>query len=203
MASDSHIPSPDPNDRRSMQERMEAGDWYKAGPEQWSAIAAAAKLTDQHNRLMPTDGDAAAALYPSIFGTVGERLWLREPIKVDFGKNIHWGNHCFANYGLIALDVAEIRIGNNVMFGSNVQLMTPIHPLDPELRREGWEAGAPINIGDNVWVGSGAIILPGVTVGANSVVGAGAVVSRDVPPNVVVAGNPARVVRNLDSPVEG
>lgn len=197
MASDSNIPAPDPDDTRSMQERMEAGHWYKAGPEQWSAIARASRLTNEHNLLMPVDGQAAAALYPEIFGTVGELLWLREPIKVDFGKNIHWGNNCFANYGLIALDVAEIRIGNNVMFGSNVQLMTPIHPLDPKLRLQGWEAGAPITIGNNVWVGSGAIILPGVTIGENAVVGAGAVVSRDIPANVVAVGNPARVVKSI------
>lgn len=197
MASDSNIPNPDPNDQRSMQERMEAGHWYKAGPEQWEKIARANKLTNEHNLKMPVDSAAAVALYPEIFGSVGEGLWLREPIKVDFGKNIHWGNHCFANYGLIALDVAEIRIGNNVMLGSSVQLMTPIHPLDPKLRLEGWEAGAPITIGNNVWVGSGAIILPGVTIGDNSVIGAGSVVTKDVPANAVAVGNPARVVKNL------
>ena len=197
MASDSSIPAPDPNDTRSMQERMDAGHWSKAGPEQWEKSARATKLANEHNNLMPVQSDAAVALYPELFGTVGVGLWLREPIKVDFGKNIHWGDHCFANYGLIALDVAEIRIGNNVMLGSNVQLMTPIHPLDPELRLEGWEAGAPITIGNNVWVGSGAIILPGVTIGDNAVIGAGAVVTKNVPARAVAVGNPARVVKTV------
>ncbi|MTA09152.1 MAG: sugar O-acetyltransferase [Actinobacteria bacterium] len=191
----------DPNDQRTMQERMDAGDWYKAGPEQWQAIARASRLTTEYNNLLPVDSDAALALLPEIFGTVGSGVWLREPIKVDFGKNIHWGDHCFANYGLIALDVAPIRIGAGTMLGTNVQLMTPIHPLNPELRAEGWEAGLPITIGSNVWVGSGAIILAGVTIGDGAVVGAGAVVSRDVAARTVVAGNPAKLVREL--PVEG
>ena len=197
MASDSHIQPPREDDPRTMQERMEAGDWYKAGPDQWYAIADASRLTTEYNNTFPFDNEKALALLPRIFGSVGEAVYLREGIKVDFGKNIHWGNHCFANYGFTALDVAEIRIGNHVMFGTNVQLMTPIHPLDPVLRKEGWEAGAPIIIKDNVWVGSGAIILPGVTIGENSVIGAGAVVSRDVPDNSVAVGNPARVVRTL------
>jgi maltose O-acetyltransferase len=201
MASDSHMKPVDPNDQRTMQERMDAGDWYKAGPEQWQAIARASRLTTEYNSLLPVDSDAALALLPEIFGTVAPGVWLREPIKVDFGKNIHWGENCFANYGLIALDVAPIRIGAGTMFGSNVQLMTPIHPLNPELRALGWEAGLPITIGSNVWVGSGAIILAGVTIGDGAVVGAGAVVSRDVAARTVVAGNPAKLVREL--PVEG
>jgi maltose O-acetyltransferase len=197
MASDSNMKPVDPNDTRTMQERMDAGDWYIAGPEQWEAIAKANRLCTDYNNTLPFDSDKALALLPEIFGTVGEGLWLREPIKVDFGKNTHWGKSCFANYGLIALDVAPIRIGSGTMFGSNVQLMTPLHPLDPELRAEGWESAAPITIGSNVWVGSGAIILPGVTIGDGAVIGAGAVVSRDVPARAVAVGNPARVIKTL------
>jgi maltose O-acetyltransferase len=146
---------------------------------------------------LPFDSDKALKLLPEIFGSVGENVFLREPIKVDFGKNIHWGDNCFANYGLIALDVAEIRIGSGTMLGSNVQLMTPLHPLDPELRAEGWESAKPITIGANVWIGSGAIILPGVTIGDSAVIGAGAVVSRDVPARSVAVGNPARVTKTV------
>ena len=197
MASDSHMKPVDPNDTRSMGERMVAGDWYKAGPEQWEAIARASKLCAEYNNTLPFDGDKAHAMLPKIFGTVGDGVWLREPIKVDFGKNIHWGKGCFANYGLIALDVAEIRIGDGTMLGSNVQLMTPIHPLDPELRAEGWESASPITIGANVWIGSGAIILGGVTIGDGAVIGAGAVVNRDVPERGVAVGNPARVIKIL------
>ena len=103
----------------------------------------------------------------------------------------------FANFGLVALDVAPIRIGDDVQIGPNVQLLTPTHPLDPGLRRAKWEAAEPIEIGANAWLGGGAIVLPGVTIGENSVVGAGAVVTRDVPSDVVVVGNPARVIRSL------
>ena len=187
----------DPDDTRTMQERMDAGDWYKAGPEQWDAIARASRLCTEYNNTLPFDSAKALALLPEIFGTVGQNVFLREPVKVDFGTNIHWGDNCFANYGLIALDVAPIRIGSGTMFGSNVQIMTPLHPLDPELRAEGWESAAPITIGSNVWVGSGAIILPGVTIGDGAVIGAGAVVSRDVPARAVAVGNPARVIKTL------
>ena len=197
MASDSDMRPIDPIDTRSMSERLAAGDWYIAGPDQWQAIAQASKYCTEYNNSLPFDSDKALALLPKIFGTVGEGLWLREPIKVDFGTNIHWGKNCFANYGLIALDVAPIHIGDGVMFGSNVQLMTPIHPLDPELRAQGWESAKPINIGNNVWVGSGAIILGGVTIGDGSVIGAGAVVTRDVPARSVAVGNPARVIKTL------
>ncbi|MEY4000381.1 MAG: hypothetical protein RIS80_319 [Actinomycetota bacterium] len=197
MASDSDMKPVDPNDTRSMWDRMEAGDWYKAGPQHWEVIARASRLCTEYNNTLPFDSDKALKLLPEIFGSVGENVFLREPIKVDFGKNIHWGDNCFANYGLIALDVAEIRIGSGTMLGSNVQLMTPLHPLDPELRAEGWESAKPITIGANVWIGSGAIILPGVTIGDSAVIGAGAVVSRDVPARSVAVGNPARVTKTV------
>lgn len=197
MASDSDMKPVDPNDTRSMWDRMEAGDWYKAGPQHWEVIARASQLCTEYNNTLPFDSDKALKLLPEIFGSVGENVFLREPIKVDFGKNIHWGDNCFANYGLIALDVAEIRIGSGTMLGSNVQLMTPLHPLDPELRAEGWESAKPITIGANVWIGSGAIILPGVTIGDSAVIGAGAVVSRDVPARSVAVGNPARVTKTV------
>ena len=187
----------DPSDERSMWNRMVAGDWYKAGPEHWSRIAEASRLCAEYNNLMPFDGGKANEMLPEIFGTVGQGVWLREPIKVDFGKNIHWGDNCFANYGLIALDVAEIHIGSGTMFGTNVQLMTPLHPLNPEMRAEGWEAGKPIIIGTNVWVVSGAIILGGVKIGDGAVIGAGAVVTKDVPARTLAVGNPARVVKEL------
>lgn len=101
------------------------------------------------------------------------------------------------NFNLTALDVTWIRIGRDCQIGPNVQLLTPTHPLEPEPRRAGWEAAAPITIEDNVWLGGGAIILAGVTIGENSIIGAGAVVTRDIPANVVAVGNPAKVIRNL------
>ncbi len=110
---------------------------------------------------------------------------------------LHVGSRTFVNFGLIALDVARIVIGDDVQIGPSVQLLTSTHPIDAGLRRAKWEAAKPITIGDNAWLGGGAIILAGVTVGENSIVGAGATVTKDVPPNTVAVGNPARVVRSL------
>jgi maltose O-acetyltransferase len=108
------------------------------------------------------------------------------------------GERVCANFGLVALDVAPITIGDDVQMGPYVQLLTPTHPTDAGLRGDKWEAAAPITIGANVWLGGGVIVLPGVTIGENTVVGAGSVVTRNLPANVVAAGNPARVVRTLD-----
>ena len=112
--------------------------------------------------------------------------------------HITFGARCFANWGLVAADVATITVGDDVQIGPNVQLLTPTHPVEPGPRRDKWEAGEPIVLGDNVWLGGGVIVLPGVTIGANTVVGAGSVVTRDLPADVVAVGNPARVVRQLD-----
>jgi maltose O-acetyltransferase len=117
---------------------------------------------------------------------------------VDYGAHITIGARCFANFGLVALDVAAITIGDDVQIGPNVQLLTPTHPVDPGPRRDKWEAAAPITIGDNVWLGRGHR-LPGVSIGENTVVGLGAVVTRDLPADVVAVGNPARVVRQLQA----
>ncbi|WP_308259108.1 sugar O-acetyltransferase [Pseudonocardia sp. H11422] len=117
---------------------------------------------------------------------------IRPPLFCDYGYQIHIGARVFVNFGLVALDVATITIGDDVQIGPNVQLLTPTHPVEPEPRRARFEAARPIAIGDNVWIGGGAIVLPGVSIGADTVVGAGAVVTRDLPAGVVAVGNPAR-----------
>ena len=128
---------------------------------------------------------------------LGEGVELRPPLYVDYGTNLVIGDRVFANFGLTALDVAHITIGNDVQIGPHVQLLTPTHPTDPVERRDKWEAASPIVIGDNVWLGGGAIVLAGVTIGENSIIGAGAVVTKDIPANVVAVGNPAKVIKNL------
>lgn len=133
----------------------------------------------------------------SLLGSVGEQVEVRSPLYVDYGDNIFLGDRVYINFGLTALDVAEIRIGDGTLIGPQVQLLTPIHPLDPGERATGIESARPITIGSNVWIGGGAMILPGVTVGDDAVIGAGAVVTADVPEATVVVGNPARVVRHL------
>ena len=142
-------------------------------------------------------GDLRRELLEQILGAVGEDVEIRPPFHVDYGTNIRIGARTFVNFGLMALYVADITLGADCQLGPNVQLLTPTHPVDPELRRAKWEAAKPIVIGDNVWLGGGVIVCPGVTIGENTVVGAGAVVVKDLPANVVAVGNPARVVREI------
>jgi maltose O-acetyltransferase len=136
-------------------------------------------------------------LLDDLLGAFGEGSEICPPMYCDYGYQIRIGARTFVNFGLVALDVAEIRIGDDVQVGPNVQLLTPTHPADPELRRAKWEAALPIEIGGNAWIGGSAIVLPGVAVGENTIVGAGAVVTKDLSPNVVAVGNPARVIRTL------
>ena len=189
---------PDLSDGRSMMERMRAGDLYLADdPAIGEANLAAMAFTEAYNRLESVGADDRRALLVENLGAFGAGSEIRPPLRVDYGTQVFVGERVFANFGLVALDVAEIRIGDDVQIGPNVQLLTPTHPVDPDLRRAKWEAAEPITIGDNVWLGGGVIVCPGVTIGADTVVGAGAVVTRDLPPRVVAVGNPARVIREL------
>jgi maltose O-acetyltransferase len=186
-------------DGRSMRDRMLAGDLYLADdPELGEAMLRAMDLVDAFNATPARKPDEQRRLLTELLGAIGPDTYIRPPLRVDYGSHIRIGARTFANFGLVALDVADITIGDDVQIGTNVQLITPTHPVDPEPRRQKWEAAKPITIGDNVWLGSGAIVLPGVTIGENTVVGAGAVVTRDLPANVVAVGNPARVIRTLD-----
>lgn len=188
----------DPSDTRTQRERMLAGDLYTADDEQIAADSRhAIALAARFNAVAAQDPAEGRRLLGELLGAIGEGTNVRPPLYVDYGKYIRIGARSFVNFGLVALDVAPIVIGDDVQIGPNVQLLTPTHPIEPEPRRAKLEAARPITIGDNVWIGGGAIVLPGVTVGENSVIGAGAVVTRDVPANVVVAGNPARILRNL------
>lgn len=191
--------SPTPPDGRSMRERMLAGDLYIADdPELAEQSSRAMDLMQAYNDTSVRAVDARRRLLRELLGSVGEGTELRPPLYVDYGSHITIGARCFANFGLVALDVAPITIGDDVQIASNVQLLTPTHPVEPGPRRAKWEAAKPITIEDNVWLGGGAIVLAGVTIGENTVVGAGTVVVRDLPANVVAVGNPARIVRQLN-----
>ncbi|NPC98335.1 sugar O-acetyltransferase [Nocardioides sp. zg-DK7169] len=182
-----------------MRERMLAGDLYLADdPELVEAADRAQDLTAAYNATTSRQRPLRRRLLEQLLGALGNDVELRPPLYVDYGAQISVGARTFANFGLMALDVAPITIGADVMIGPNVQLLTPTHPVDPDLRRAKWEAALPIVIGDNVWLGGGVVVCPGVTIGADTVVGAGAVVTRDLPPRVVAVGNPARVVRPID-----
>jgi maltose O-acetyltransferase len=188
------------SDGRSMRERMLAGDPYLADDSELAEHSLRAMdLMDAFNTTSARDPHERRRLLTRLLGAVGEGTEIRPPLRVDYGSHIRIGARSFANFGLVALDVAPITIGDDVQIGTNVQLLTPTHPVEPEPRRAKWEAARPITIADNVWLGSGAIILAGVSIGENTVVGAGAVVTRDVPANVVAAGNPARVLRTIEA----
>ncbi|MFJ4710687.1 sugar O-acetyltransferase [Streptomyces sp. NPDC088785] len=177
---------------------MLAGDLYLADdPELEADALRAAELGERYNASSVTDLPARQALLRDLVGELGEGVVVRPPLAVDYGTYISIGARTFINSGAVLLDVAPIRIGEDVQIGPNVQLLTPTHPIEAEPRRAKWEAARPITIGDNVWLGGGVIVCPGVTIGANTVVGAGSVVTRDLPADVVAVGNPARVVRGL------
>ena len=183
---------------RTMRERMLAGELYLADdPVLAEEQARAARLLDRFNKSGADDGAERRGLLLELLGELGEGSEIRPPLRCDYGSRIRVGARTFVNYGLVALDVASIEIGDDVQIGPNVQLLTPTHPIDPDTRRAKWEAAEPIVIEGNVWLGGGVIVLPGVTIGENTVVGAGTIVTKDLPPNVVAAGNPARVVRSL------
>jgi maltose O-acetyltransferase len=185
-------------DTRTMRERMLAGDLYIADdPQLAEENQRAMRLTEQLNATPAAEGDERRRILTELLGHYGEHSEVRPPFYCDYGHHIRIGARTFVNFGLVALDVAPITIGDDVQLGPNVQLLTPTHPVEPEPRRAKWEAAEPIIIGDNVWLGGGVIVLPGVTIGENTVVGAGSVVTKDLPAGVVAVGNPARVVRSI------
>ena len=183
-------------DDRSHRDRMLAGELYLGSdPELAAGHRRARRLMDRFNHAAVDEDGERLSLLGELLGEIGPGSEVRPPFYCDYGSQIRIGARTFVNFGLMALDPAPITIGSDVQIGPNVQLLTPTHPIDPDLRRAKWEAARPIAIADNVWLGGGVIVLPGVTIGANSVVGAGAVVARDVPAGVVAVGNPARVIR--------
>jgi maltose O-acetyltransferase len=187
-----------PADPRDQRQRMLAGDPYRSeDPALVADHLRARLLCDRFNRT-PADQDGTRrTILDELLGAFGPDSEIRPPFLCDYGAYLSVGARTFVNFGLVALDAAPITIGDDVQIGPQVQLLTPTHPVDPDLRRARWEAAEPIVVADNVWLGGGAIVLPGVTIGEDTVVGAGAVVSRDLPAGVVAVGNPARVIRSV------
>ncbi|MGI6877562.1 sugar O-acetyltransferase [Microbacterium sp. gxy059] len=185
-------------DPRTNRERMLAGDLYIADdPENERRARRAVRLMGLYARREAAGDASAREVLADLIGSLGDDAYVKPPLFVDYGENISIGARSFANYGLTALDVAPITIGEDCQIGPHVQLLTPTHPIAPDPRRDKLEAAEPIVIGDNVWLGGGVIVCPGVTIGDNSVVGAGSVVTRDIPADVVAVGNPARVIRSV------
>lgn len=190
----------------TMRDRMVAGEPYRAGDPELAALRLHARETTfAANALPPSQREQRMALLRGLFGAMGEGCAVLPPFLCDYGCNIHAGARLFMNFGCIVLDCAPVIIGDDVQIATAVQIITATHPLDSTERLSGWEMARPVRIGHRAWIGSGAILLPGVSVGDDAVVGAGAVVTRDVPPGAVVAGNPARVIRpsSLNPPPAG
>ena len=182
----------------SEKEKMLAGELYNPLDPELTRERLAAR---EHCRALassaPGNIEERQRIIGALFGTITD-AWIEPPFYCDYGRNITLGRKVFFNFNCVVLDVMPVRIGDHTLFGPAVQIYTATHPLDSELRRSGLESALPITIGDDVWVGGGAVILPGVTIGARSVIGAGSVVTTDVPPGVFAAGNPCRVVRTLE-----
>jgi maltose O-acetyltransferase len=184
-------------DERGEKEKMLAGDLYRAvGPQLAADQLRADRLLRAYNATGAEEAERRWAILTELFGAVGQGVAVRPPFHCDYGYNIRLGRGTFINFGCVFLDVAPIVLGDNCQIGPAVQIYAADHPREPDLRREGYESAVAVHIGDNVWLGGGAIILPGVSVGDDAIIGAGSVVTRDVPAGVTAVGNPAKILRH-------
>ena len=178
-------------------DRMLAGELYDPlDPELASARERARDLCRAFNDTRDSESAERRRILQKLFGSGGDSARMQPPFHCDYGTNIHLGTRVFFNFNCVVLDVCEVRIGDYTLFGPGAQILTPLHPLDAELRRQR-EFGKPVTIGADVWVGGGALILAGVRIGSRAVIGAGSVVTRDSPEGVFAAGNPCRVIRSM------
>jgi len=181
-----------------MKDRMLRGDLYIGDDPALAAdFARAQRLLERYNATLHSEQDERDEILRELLGHVGEDVHIRAPFRCEYGTRVSIGDRTFLNYDCLMLDVAPVTIGAACQIATRVQFLTATHPVDPQPRRTGWESGEPIVLGDNVWLGGGVTVCPGVTIGDDTVVGAGAVVTRDLPSGVVVAGVPARVVREI------
>lgn len=179
-------------------EKMLAGEMYD--PADSNLVLARKRARDlvfRYNGISPSEDENRKTALRELLGSCGEEASIEPPFHCDYGFNIHVGNHFFANFDCVFLDVSEIRIGDDCMIAPKVGIYTATHPVESSLRISGREYGKPVTIGNRVWIGAGAILLPGVTIGDDAVVAAGAVVTKDIPGRVVAAGNPARILRHI------
>ena len=182
---------------RTEKAKMLAGELYDPlDAELVRARERARDLCQDLNATREKDQEARRRILAELFGKGGESVWMQPPFYCDYGSNIFLGQRVFFNFNCVVLDVCDVRIGDFTLFGPAVQIYTATHPMNAELRRT-QEFGKPVAIGSDVWVGGGAIICPGVKIGSKSVIGAGSVVTREIPEGVFAAGNPCRVIREI------
>ena len=179
-------------------ERMSTGRLYFCDDEELAREQEAQlEILYDFNRTRPGEKTARAELLRKLFAEIGDNCYIEPPLHANWGKFTHFGSNVYANFNLTLVDDTDIYVGDNVMFGPNVTVATAGHPVDPDLRRKVAQFNIPVRIGNNVWIGAGAVILPGVTIGDDSVIGAGSVVTKDIPAGVVAVGNPCRVLREI------
>lgn len=181
-------------------ERMEQGLLYLPGdPDLAREQLQRLDKLFEYNALRPGEQEKKQQLLKEMFAEIGEGCYIETPFHANFGgKKVHFGKKVYANFNLTLVDDEAIYVGDCVKFGPNVVVCTAAHPILPALRRKEYQYNLPVHIASGVWIGAGAIILPGVSIGENSVIGAGSVVTRDIPPNVVAVGNPCRVMRSIN-----
>lgn len=155
------------------------------------------ELVYEYNNTRPNEEKKRLEIINQLFKGIGKDPWIEPPLRLAYGCHTHIGDCFYANFNLIIVDDTDVSIGNNVMIAPNVTITATGHPVHPDLRRGGTQYSFPVTVEDDVWIGTGVIILPGITIGKNSVIGAGSVVTRDIPPNVVAVGNPCRVLRAI------
>jgi maltose O-acetyltransferase len=178
-------------------ERMLSGELYDPfDPELVRLRDRARDLCQDLNATREAEAEKRRGILRELFGTGGDSVWMQPPFFCDYGANIHLGERVFFNFNCVVLDVCRVTIGDFTLFGPAVQILTPMHPMNAKLRRK-QEYGKPITSGSDVWVGGAAIICPGVTIGSRVVIGAGSIVTRDIPDDVFAAGNPCRVIRPI------
>ena len=180
-------------------ERMQSGKLYfctdeEIAKEQLECL----EILYDYNHTRPSESQKREQILKNLLAEIGENCYIEPPLHANWGKYTHFGNNVYANFNLTLVDDTDIFVGDNVMFGPNVIIATAGHPVDPPLREKVAQFNIPVRIGKNVWIGAGAIVLPGVTIGDHSVLGAGSVVTKDIPPNVVAVGNPCRVLREIN-----
>ena len=182
-----------------IKEKMHAGELYCCNDEELMArqVKCLDRLYD-FNMTRPTEGEKRQVMLKEMFAEIGENCYIEPPFHANFGgAHVHFGNNVYANFNLTCVDDTHIYVGDFTMFGPNVTVATAGHPVLPELREKVYQYNAPVHIGRNCWIGAGAVILPGVTIGDDVVVGAGSVVTKDLPSGVVAVGNPCKVLREI------
>lgn len=183
-----------------IREKMHSGELYLSGDEDLVAeqLTFVEKLYD-FNMTRPLEQEKRAEMLKDMFAEIGDDCYIEPPLHSNWGgKHVHFGKGVYANFNLTLVDDTHIYVGDNTMFGPNVVLATAGHPILPELRLSAYQYNMPIRIGKNCWLGAGVIVLPGVTVGDNSVIGAGSIVTKDIPANVIAVGNPCKVIREIN-----